>query len=55
MVTMQIINENHVLQIDRHFLNFYHVNRRHRDSNAAFEITKIGIRTLSPTVPTDAM
>jgi len=52
---MHVINENHDLQIARHFLNFYHVKRRHKDTTAAFEITRMGMRTLSPTVPTDAM
>lgn len=50
-----VIIENQDLQAERHFLTFSHPNNRKNVSKPAFAITKIGMSTLSPTVPIDAI
>jgi hypothetical protein len=50
-----VIIENQDLQADRHFLTLSHPSRRKTVSKPALAITKIGIRTLSPIVPIDAI
>lgn len=50
-----VIIENQDLQADRHLLTFSHPNSRKSVSKPALATTNIGMSTLSPTVPIDAI